>query len=551
MEKASNQIKDSFKHVELLDHIRGIAIIAVMVLHTIGNVFGYDTLPWNGWLRDFSGSGWFVSFFPITFVGQAGVPIFFVVSGFCIHMSFQKQGSRWSDFFIRRIFRIYPAYFVALVFSIAVILCQKPMSLDNSFFRLQFFTHLLLVHNFNSSTLYGFAGAFWSLAVEMQLYLIYPLLLWLVAKLAWRRTLMLLAGCEILIHAAQGLSETFGLMDTVIGRIVWLFSHSPFGFWFSWAIGARIADALLKNQSFPFINGRTSSWLGLAFICYLIKPLTTFQFLMFAMAAATMTSRLLSKNRLPTSPSEIRLVWLKQIGLWSYSIYLLHQPLLQIYSTFVYSIVPIEYRPTPIAFLMIIATWSVIIPISLFWYKIFEVPGITLGKNIIQKLDLFRASKTKPTLSVHSPIAPRSSMRIVDVKYVLMSFVLLAMAGGTLLAGKLWIRDKLPPTPAENNNRAWALATNPDPASRDGFLAVKLAEDACVRTQYGEPVMIGTLAAAYAEAGRFEDAILAAQKTCDLAAQNGATNLVQENQKLMELYKQHQPYHESQRGVHR
>lgn len=546
MGKPLNSSEGYFKHVELLDYIRGVAIIAVMILHTIGNVFGYDSLPWNGWVRDFSGSGWFVTFFPITFSGHAGVPVFFVVSGFCIHMSFQKQGCRWSDFFIRRFFRIYPAYLVALFFSIIVICCQRPMSLDNDIFRLQFFTHLFLVHNFHPSTVYGFAGAFWSLAVEMQLYLIYPVLLWLVAKLTWRNTLMLLAGCEIVIHAAQGLAETFGLADTIAGRVVWLVAQSPLGFWLSWAIGARIADALLKNQPFPLANWRISSWLGLALVCYLIKPLAHFEFLMFAMAAATMISQLLGGQRLQTSFSETRFFWLKKVGLWSYSIYLLHQPLLQIYTAIIYAVIPIEYRPEPIAFLMIIATWSVIIPISLLWYKIFECPGIALGKNLIQRLNLFRIAKADPTVSIHASEAPQSSKRKVGVNFALMGLALLLIAGGTLLAGKLCIRDKFFPTPDENNNRAWALATNSDPSRRDGLLAVKLAEDACLRTQYGEPVMIGTLAAAFAEAGRFEDAVVAAQKARDLAAQKGETNVVQKNLELMELYKKHQPYHERQ-----
>ena len=62
------------------------------------------------------------------------------------------------------------------------------------------------------------------------------------------------------------------------------------------------------------------------------------------------------------------------------------------------------------------------------------------------------------------------------------------------------------------NNLAWALATHPDAKIRNGTRAVKLAEDACRQTQYQQTVMVGTLAAAYAEAGRFDDALATAQK---------------------------------------
>jgi cytochrome c-type biogenesis protein CcmH/NrfG len=97
---------------------------------------------------------------------------------------------------------------------------------------------------------------------------------------------------------------------------------------------------------------------------------------------------------------------------------------------------------------------------------------------------------------------------------------------------------------AVNNNLAWSLATNPEASKRNGALAVKLAEGACRKTHYQITIMVGTLAAAYAETGRFEDAISTAQKACELAAKSGETNLFQRNQELQVLYLKHQPYHE-------
>lgn len=544
-----DEMKSSGKHIELIDYFRGIAIIAVLLFHTMGNVFGYDALPWNGSFRDFSVSGSFLCFFPITFAGQAGVPIFFVVSGFCIHISFKNQGCRWNDFFIRRSFRIYPAYLAALFFSILIIMCQTSLSINSDAFWMQFLTHLFFIHNFQASTLYSFAGAFWSLAVEVQLYLLYPVLLWLVTKLAWRRALMLLAGCELFIHAMQGFAETFGLTDTLGGRVFWLLSYSPLGFWFGWATGAWIADAFLTSQPLPFAKNRLFVWLGLAFICYLIKPLVAFQFLMFALAAATLISRLLSKSK--DHPQTVfwktHFGWIKKTGLWSYSIYLLHQPLLQIYSTIIYLIIPYEYRPAPITFLLVAATWVAVIPFSILWYKIFEAPGIVLGKIIIKKTGFRRMPKTEPVGPQLFLATARGSNWATVIKYTLMGSILLVMVGGTLLAGTLLVRNKpASPTPVENIDRAWALATDSQAAGRNGPLAVKLAEDACQRTHYQESFMVGTLAAAYAEAGRFEDAISTAQQACALAAKNGDTNLLQRNQELLALYQNHQPYHKRQ-----
>jgi Flp pilus assembly protein TadD len=99
--------------------------------------------------------------------------------------------------------------------------------------------------------------------------------------------------------------------------------------------------------------------------------------------------------------------------------------------------------------------------------------------------------------------------------------------------------------PAVLNNLAWDLATNPDAKVRNGARAVKLAEWACEQTHYQKTIFIGTLAAADAEAGRFDDAMAAAQKAVALAEKNGEQDLLKKNQELLELYRRHEAYRES------
>jgi tetratricopeptide (TPR) repeat protein len=95
------------------------------------------------------------------------------------------------------------------------------------------------------------------------------------------------------------------------------------------------------------------------------------------------------------------------------------------------------------------------------------------------------------------------------------------------------------------NNLAWTLAASGYGELRDGTQAVKCGERACELTHYRQTIMIGTLAAAYAEAGRFDDAMATAQKACDLAAKNGETALLENNQALLKIYRQHLPFHET------
>ncbi len=94
------------------------------------------------------------------------------------------------------------------------------------------------------------------------------------------------------------------------------------------------------------------------------------------------------------------------------------------------------------------------------------------------------------------------------------------------------------------NNLAWMLASHPDPQIRNGRLAVELAERACRLTGNEQPFFLGTLAAAYAEAGRFSDAIATAEKARDLARKAGLKSVVERNEQLLELYRTGRPYHE-------
>ena len=71
------------------------------------------------------------------------------------------------------------------------------------------------------------------------------------------------------------------------------------------------------------------------------------------------------------------------------------------------------------------------------------------------------------------------------------------------------------------NNLAWNLATSSDDGLRNGAEAVRLAERACELTHYGEPLFIDTLAAAYAEAGRFDAAVATTQKAREVALKQG------------------------------
>jgi tetratricopeptide (TPR) repeat protein len=92
------------------------------------------------------------------------------------------------------------------------------------------------------------------------------------------------------------------------------------------------------------------------------------------------------------------------------------------------------------------------------------------------------------------------------------------------------------------NNLAWILATDREEVNRNGAEAVRLAERACTLTDRQIPVLVGTLAAAYAEAGRFREAIETAQQARALAQAAGQPEVAERNRQLLELYQSGQAY---------
>jgi tetratricopeptide (TPR) repeat protein len=92
------------------------------------------------------------------------------------------------------------------------------------------------------------------------------------------------------------------------------------------------------------------------------------------------------------------------------------------------------------------------------------------------------------------------------------------------------------------SNLAWVFATSPDQSIRNGARAVQLAEQA-VRISGGRiPILFRTLAAAYAESGRFPEAIQTAQRGIELANSQGNSGLVAELQGAIALYQEQQPF---------
>ena len=341
------------------DILRGVAILLVILYHAAGAGNGFY-VPWRGQVRDFSTmSPWqFLWSYPAS-LGWAGVALFFVLSGFCIHFSFLRAG-RFDvrRFFWRRFWRIYPAYLVALV--VFLIAGRTPVLTGPGAFQL--FTHAVFLHNVSHETFFGINGVFWSVAVEMQLYLLYPVLLWGRARFGLARCLAATGGL------ALGWLAVAGWRWGVSGHFITPVLTLPLLTWFDWTLGACVAERFHAGGA---LFARRWTWgtvlLTLFLASTLCKPLTV---LSFPLAAAA--SAVLLDGALQVAWSQRAWVTaLEFVGLISYSLYLWHQPL----------IVPVVAWLTP--WLGAVAAWGVfgaaLAGGGWLSFRFLEQPGIRLG----------------------------------------------------------------------------------------------------------------------------------------------------------------------------
>ena len=135
------------------------------------------------------------------------------------------------------------------------------------------------------------------------------------------------------------------------------------------------------------------------------------------------------------------------------------------------------------------------------------------------------------------------TLRPDSAKYVYLHGIAYAYAGDDQAAKQDFARaEAMDPGSAQGYDaRAWLLATAPDPQMRDGKKAVQSATRACAMTNWNNPEMLGTLAAAYPETGDFDEAIKWQQKAVDLTSPTLLVTL-NERQARLALYQNRRPW---------
>jgi peptidoglycan/LPS O-acetylase OafA/YrhL len=315
-----------------LDALRGMSALVVVLYHATDQTA--KAAP-NNWL-----------YYPVRAIqfgiSQAYVTVFlfFVISGFCIHLQWararaagEEPSIRFGTFWKRRFRRLYPPYFI--VITLYLVLTAWTVGLNVTHFVVyDVVMHLLMLHNFDSHTAYSINGIFWTLAVEEHLYLAYFLLLFLRQRWGWTVTLIV---CLLARVGWMGFSHVVWL-KTGYGLPV---PESAAVHWFTWALGALAVEAMYGIIKLPrwtrdlriaavliTIASIISTYLPVIpkdgfshnFGWYLIHPFWGLGFFILINWMVPAEMNWMSRAKMPSFVAIFA-----PIGLFSYSIYLTHE----------------------------------------------------------------------------------------------------------------------------------------------------------------------------------------------------------------------------------
>ncbi len=246
------------RHLTVLDGLRGLAVLFVLVFH----IFQVEVEPADGLGR--------IAYKAMR-VGQTGVDLFFVLSGFLITGILQDSkhaANYFRNFYGRRTLRIFPLYYGTLIVATIIIplLIGRRITDSNPFMLWTFTANMQGMFNFDPQTF----GHFWTLAVEEQFYLIWPAVVLMFARPSMMKVCIACIFGAIFVRIgllSMGLSANFfmpGRLDSLaVGGFLALAARGETGIegWNRKALATLVAMIMLVGPFYVMKTGTHEQWL--------------------------------------------------------------------------------------------------------------------------------------------------------------------------------------------------------------------------------------------------------------------------------------------------
>jgi peptidoglycan/LPS O-acetylase OafA/YrhL len=365
-----------------LDGLRGLAILLVVLYHA--TLFGEANASGAEWLAALPRWGW------------AGVDLFFVLSGFLITRILVREraaANYFGVFYARRVLRIFPLYYLVL----AVFFIATPDRFWLPGGSRDTFWYWLYLSNVETALTGAFHHRFldltWSLAIEEQFYLVWPLLVWWLAPRRLEALCIAAIGAAFALRCAFVLSGAHPLAVYVLtpfrmdclaaGALVALVAERE-----GWTRLERIARALLPAAFavcaalYALYRFDPSLLAPRPNLTLLAHPLV--QTLGYS-ALATLFAALLVRAMTAGSRGAWRALEARPLlvlGHYSYAIYLLHDPAIALTTAFVYDPrrTPWPYPLEQLIFYALVLALS-LAAAALSW-RVLEGPAVRLGHRL-------------------------------------------------------------------------------------------------------------------------------------------------------------------------
>jgi peptidoglycan/LPS O-acetylase OafA/YrhL len=319
-----------------LDGLRGIAIILVMLHH-----FTYYR-PASGIEAHVAG---------VLYFGWAGVDLFFVLSGFLITgILLDTRGSPryFTTFYARRTLRIFPLYYLVLFLGLVVLpkfpaahtVVAGPIELPPQWPYWLYLTNISIAQR---GWVHGWLDVAWSLAIEEHFYLVWPLVIWLCPP---RLVALLCAVILVAEPAARIYARGIDYPALWIYVLTW---YRVDGL----ALGALLALAQRRGL-FPALD-RSVPIVVIAGVAGIIactilgghtwwwnRRMQQYGYSLIAITAGAMLVSAISRPADSLWPRMLSAGWLRAFGKYSYSLYLIHLPVMRAVREYVFNPLQVE-----------------------------------------------------------------------------------------------------------------------------------------------------------------------------------------------------------------